>query len=34
MADDEEYEESSADVDTEGDGEPETEGKSGGFLLG
>ena len=32
MADDEEYEESSADVDTEGDGEPDTEGKSGGFL--
>ena len=32
MAEDEEYEESSEDVDNGGDGTPETEGKSGGFL--
>ena len=32
MADDEEYEELSEDVDVEDDGEPETEGKSGGFI--
>ena len=32
MGEDEEYEEPAEDVDAEGDGEPETEGKSGGFL--